>query len=58
MNFISFIKAHHEIVQYVYRKIASYLDEQEATFPSLTDDELRGMAVDESRNTIAKASLP
>ena len=45
-------------MQYIYRKIASYLDEQEATFPGLTDDELRRMAVDESRNTIAKVHLP
>ena len=45
-------------MQYVYRKIASYLDEKDATFPIFTDDELREMAVDESNISIAKARLP
>lgn len=38
--------------------MASYLDEQDASFPILTDDELRDMAVDESSIAIAKARLP
>ena len=45
-------------MQYVYRKIASYLDEKDATFPIFTDDELRDMAVDESHISVAKARLP
>ena len=38
--------------------MASYLDEQDAMFPILTDDELRDMAVDESSIPNAKARLP
>ena len=38
--------------------MASYLDEQNAVFPILTDDELREMAVDESSISIPKARLP
>lgn len=38
--------------------MASYLDEQDANFPILIDDELRDMAVDESSIPIAKARLP
>ena len=45
-------------MQHVYRKIASYLDENDQTFPLFTDDELRDMAVDESNISIAKARLP
>lgn len=45
-------------MQYVYQKMASYLDGQEASFPVLTEDELRDMAVDESSISIAKARLP
>ena len=45
-------------MQHVYRKIASYLDENDRTFPLFTDDELRDMAVDESNISIAKARLP
>lgn len=37
--------------------MASYLDEHDANFPILTDDELRDMAVDESSISIAKARL-
>lgn len=46
--------ARQENLHYVHGKIASYLDEQEATFPGLTHDELERMAVDESINSIAK----
>ena len=45
-------------MQYVYSKIASYLDEKDATFPIFTEDEIRDMAVDESSISIAKARLP
>ena len=45
-------------MQYVYGRIASYLDEKDATFPIFTDDELRDMAVDESNISVAKARLP
>lgn len=45
-------------MQYVYRRIASYLDEQDAIFPIFSDDELRDMAIDESSISIAKARLP
>ena len=58
MRTFYWFKADHEAVHYVHRKIASYLDEQEATFPALTDDELGRMAVDESINSIAKVRLP
>ena len=44
-------------MQYVYRKIASYLDEHDTTFPIFTDDELRDMAVDESSISTTKARL-
>lgn len=44
-------------MQYVYGKIASYLDEKDATFSVFTDDEFRDMAVDESSISIAKARL-
>ena len=45
-------------MQYVYEKIASYLEEKDANFPVFTDDELRDMAVDESNISVAKARLP
>ena len=45
-------------MQYVYKQIASYLDEHDATFPIFTDDELRDLAVDKSSVSIAKARLP
>lgn len=45
-------------MQHVYRKIASHLDEHDATFTIFTDDELRDMAVDESSTSIAKVRLP
>ena len=45
-------------MQYVYRKIAAYLDAHDTTFPIFTDDELRDMAVDESSISTAKARLP
>lgn len=38
--------------------MASYLEEQDAVFPILTDDELRDMAIDESSIFIPKARLP
>lgn len=46
--------ARQQNLQFVYRKMASYLDEQDANFPILIDDELRDMAVDESSIPIAK----
>lgn len=45
-------------MQYVYWKIKSYLDEQDAAFQAFTEDELRDMAVDESSISIAEARLP
>ena len=42
----------------MYGKIASYLDEHDATFPTFTEDELRNLAVDKSSVSIAKARLP
>lgn len=45
-------------MQHVYGKIASHLDEHDATFTIFTDDELRDMAVDESSTSIAKVRLP
>ena len=45
-------------MQYVYKKIASHLEEHKETFPIFTDDEIRIMAVDESSISIAKARLP
>ncbi|CAF9936771.1 MAG: hypothetical protein ALECFALPRED_006976 [Alectoria fallacina] len=50
--------ARQQNLQHVYRKIASYLDEQDATFTIFTDDELRDMATDESSTVVAKARLP
>ncbi|KAF6219763.1 hypothetical protein HO133_003588 [Letharia lupina] len=46
--------ARQQNLQHVYRKIASHLDEHDATFTIFTDDELRDMAVDESSTSIAK----
>lgn len=46
--------ARQQNLQHVYGKIASHLDEHDATFTIFTDDELRDMAVDESSTSIAK----